>query len=688
MELPELIEHLVTRGSATLEDDTLQAIKAECKQSDNHVQMAYTCIMDQLKKPHAQIRYSCVQLADVLFTRSHEFRICMLDNMPTFLPLVLGINDTKLPPPKEWGVKLRQLATSTLKQWHDKFGAGYKQLRLAFTYLQENAGVSFAHEDIYFGPTRERASRDTRSQEVRLQKYNAAVAEMEKQRPDVLENLKVMNGCFEILVPRLDAQTPPAPPPQSQDANLSHQNMAQEYGLGSNSYELVIQVPKTINVTETKENAVVFQTLREAYKELLSHRQQILLWLDIITKFGVEDPTRRNTILRKAVDLKAAIDDVKLQALALSVPLELPHETGDDEDYEEEEEDDDDDEFVEVKASSSSNKPKVVALPKPAQKTGTRPDEILPVYGASVVTPALGNAPIFASTKINPDVKGKKRDASDDADPRHSISSVKRTKISRLPITIVPPGTIVDTESNLRTIAPVVEYADDLFYWDKQEVAFNKTGIDFAHRFYGSVQEEHMLSEDTLADLKKRVVFVTHEQEEITPCRARLPNGKLCPRRDIEICPFHGRKVARDDAGIALDTKDQQRDAERELERQRRKATALLGSSSAASGANGTESDILWQQIAYDVRVNLGLDGVGRPINGTRVAKKEEGRGGARGGQSNKNGSELIDLKKKKETPKQRIVKKLEAAKASVEADLEYEASIRSKDRNAFRAGN
>ena len=32
-------------------------------------------------------------------------------------------------------------------------------------------------------------------------------------------------------------------------------------------------------------------------------------------------------------------------------------------------------------------------------------------------------------------------------------------------------------------------------------------------------------------------------------CRAKLPNGKLCPRKDRTTCPFHGKIVERDNEG-------------------------------------------------------------------------------------------------------------------------------------------
>ena len=52
-------------------------------------------------------------------------------------------------------------------------------------------------------------------------------------------------------------------------------------------------------------------------------------------------------------------------------------------------------------------------------------------------------------------------------------------------------------------------------------------------------------------------------------CRAPLPNGKLCPRRDREKCPFHGKIMARDSAGQPSKPEDRLAEEKRaEVEKQ------------------------------------------------------------------------------------------------------------------------
>ncbi len=53
---------------------------------------------------------------------------------------------------------------------------------------------------------------------------------------------------------------------------------------------------------------------------------------------------------------------------------------------------------------------------------------------------------------------------------------------------------------------------------------------------------------------------VVHYDED--QCKAPLPSGKLCPRRDKVKCPFHGPIVLRDNEGLALDADLRQREIE------------------------------------------------------------------------------------------------------------------------------
>lgn len=51
-----------------------------------------------------------------------------------------------------------------------------------------------------------------------------------------------------------------------------------------------------------------------------------------------------------------------------------------------------------------------------------------------------------------------------------------------------------------------------------------------------------------------------NENSEVRSCRAPLPSGKLCPRRDLRKCPFHGIIVDRDPTGLPVSQEDRERE--------------------------------------------------------------------------------------------------------------------------------
>ena len=53
-------------------------------------------------------------------------------------------------------------------------------------------------------------------------------------------------------------------------------------------------------------------------------------------------------------------------------------------------------------------------------------------------------------------------------------------------------------------------------------------------------------------------------------CRAPLPSGKLCPRKDREKCPFHGKIIARDNQGQPSRAQDRLAEEKREEEEKQR----------------------------------------------------------------------------------------------------------------------
>lgn len=108
---------------------------------------------------------------------------------------------------------------------------------------------------------------------------------------------------------------------------------------------------------------------------------------------------------------------------------------------------------------------------------------------------------------------------------------------------------------SLLASAPFVSYDTDLYYWDKTRIKFHDlgAGVGRTHRFYGTSEGDNYISDSALSKLKMRVV----SQETAVPsnslaCRAPIGNGRLCERRDYEVCPIHGPIVPRNEQGLAV----------------------------------------------------------------------------------------------------------------------------------------
>ncbi|KXS19760.1 hypothetical protein M427DRAFT_52635 [Gonapodya prolifera JEL478] len=108
--------------------------------------------------------------------------------------------------------------------------------------------------------------------------------------------------------------------------------------------------------------------------------------------------------------------------------------------------------------------------------------------------------------------------------------------------------------AELLVTAPVVDYDEDLSHWQTSSMNFNQSGLKRAHRFLGEVTDDHELSEESIAALKRRRVRinVTESVSDIHECRFPLTNGLLCRRKDLRICPLHGLIKPRDEKGNLL----------------------------------------------------------------------------------------------------------------------------------------
>ncbi|RWR99436.1 UV-stimulated scaffold protein A-like isoform X1 [Dinothrombium tinctorium] len=135
-------------------------------------------------------------------------------------------------------------------------------------------------------------------------------------------------------------------------------------------------------------------------------------------------------------------------------------------------------------------------------------------------------------------------------------------------------------------------------------------------------------------------------------CKAPLPNGKLCPRRDKIKCPFHGKIIPRNDCGDLLDAEARQKE-----EKQKENEA------------------VDWQdpELLRDIKAQIGVD----------LTMPRRGENKVKGKGKRKKYPGLDDIRTCDETPRTRLSKKIftKEVQARVAEDLDL---IDSKLSNKF----
>ncbi|KAL6124045.1 hypothetical protein ACLB2K_076561 [Fragaria x ananassa] len=100
--------------------------------------------------------------------------------------------------------------------------------------------------------------------------------------------------------------------------------------------------------------------------------------------------------------------------------------------------------------------------------------------------------------------------------------------------------------------APEVNWGSYLDNWgSKRDVLANQRGLELESH-WGRVDQDAVIPAEKIAELNLQATVYKEKQVDIPPCRAPLRNGKLCQRKDLRVCPFHGSIIPRDDDGKPL----------------------------------------------------------------------------------------------------------------------------------------
>ena len=391
-QLGEIISNLTTSGDPSLDAEKLKKLKAICKKADVYLKHVYHLVLTQLKKNHAEVRLSSLQIISELFLRSHMFRELLLTDFQLFLELTVETDHKQpLPPPKSAAKILKEKALQAVDSWYHKFGPHYKKLDLGYSYLKRVKKVEFnvvtARTEVERRQSEERARR-------RNVLINGQIIQVEQEMSEMIGEMELcateIENCFKLLLPHPDdydlqcgdetghdtcelekvgfksddaTESSAADEVHSSDnKNLQpdgstspmlvdqvetelgrsevNEQLLSNHGLGTRSYLLSIKVDTSgPKVKETIDNSILLKTVQEMHKEMThKHLPMINKWLSVLSKGeGTQQKIEHLIDLKRT--LEAASD--KFHELKITPMTDTRRERKDDDE-------DNTDDFVEV----------------------------------------------------------------------------------------------------------------------------------------------------------------------------------------------------------------------------------------------------------------------------------------------------------------------------------------------------
>ncbi|KAJ2731927.1 hypothetical protein IW152_004217 [Coemansia sp. BCRC 34962] len=536
MSLEALVTELTETGLESLDNDKLRELKRMCKKDDGiHVPSTFNVLLKSLSKEHAQIRYSCLQAVNELFIRSHQFRLLVVSSLPRILALVFGAYQQPLPRPPEHAARLKQLAAEYIYSWVEKYGAGYQRLVIGFRFLRHMERVDF----------RAAARAFRRNDPVRIEHLRALHAESRSEymlraliavrtgfldmRPAIEEALRMLNGCFAILLPDIADLFADSGDSHIEDYGADIEEIMAVMAVNRHAVDIDFDPGRIIEAKEDSNNAAVYDVIRDYLRLCITrYEPQLRAWADRLARLDSCIDPELGALLEAVGKLRSRVVDVVPKCVDLGIDLSSLHANSSRLGNEKSE-----DEFEDV------------------------PEDFYKTRNASSKRPALES--LGAHRHKRHQVFSLLGEPGLELDPTYIRPELLRNLQPRTsrPGNASSANSGSDFEDRLRETAPVVEYGPDLMYWGQDTVDTNTSGLEIRHRFLGSAREDATLSGTAADNLKKRVVFYSDatkglqptERREIKACRAPLKDGRLCPRRDLVKCPFHGPVVDRDEAG-------------------------------------------------------------------------------------------------------------------------------------------
>ncbi|KAH0453525.1 hypothetical protein IEQ34_017849 [Dendrobium chrysotoxum] len=486
---PRLIEKATNSTAQEVDPRILKAIKSAARFSDEEIRAAVDALMDQMKKPHSQVRYLAVLIVDELFMRSKLFRSHFVVNLDQFLSLSVGFRkNLPLPPPSAIATNLRSKSIELLEKWNASFGIHYKQLRLGFDYLKDTLRYQFPNRlENAARLQQERRERHLRTMHILLNKFEYLKENFTSIKSDIQSTVDEIGECLEI-------------------ANAKEENAFEFPVDGDEVEELNSLTLRQIRleslregekVQENSENKAIFDALRESHKLLITkHMSSVQEWISILVRVDATDNKFRDTALKEFIDLRNLIQSLKKKCTDLGIILDPSIAQKEDEDLWEEGKIED----YKPECTTASTSTTEDFLTKPANQKNEN-------TASEESEPSVGN---FVS----------------------SITDREKL-LAEAPVLTWSPFMLDKCAAQSGVLA-------------------NQRGLEIEGH-WGRVDPDAMIPAEKIAELNFHCTVYKEQPVEIRPCLAPLKKGGLCQRRDLKVCPFHGLIIPRDNNGNPIE---------------------------------------------------------------------------------------------------------------------------------------
>ncbi|KAI6215782.1 hypothetical protein M3Y94_00425100 [Aphelenchoides besseyi] len=438
----------------------------------------------------------------------------------TILDLLLYTLETDplrypLPEPLDAAKNLKKESLKIVKSWIDKFEVGYSKLKTAANYLVKCKNFDFREANEQLLVERQRAEEERLRNETKAKKVGEKVQKlMEEARSDIDRCLTECRTSVKLIFPdlfhedddsNLEASSTSTPQTNSVNEKL--------HGYTANENVKVVIETANINIEETTNNAALIQAFRDSQILLQKHEKQLKKWMKKLTSTG--SVAENAELIRQLLDYKSQIthelkrgEQLKIKKLKMK---SANHDSTSDSES---------DEFEEVVKEGLE----LEMLPEPEN------DEVSEDLLRQIDS-------MEKRTKRKSD-EGTSSSFDEQAPGPSGWSSDQTTK------TTEPQSKI-----------PKVQFGLDLKYWGQKIEPADIVRNEFdGHPFWRAPDQRDQPNTEVEDVYRSRqMTFVTERPTIKHKCRAPLPSGRLCPRMDFEVCPFHGPIVPRDEMGFPVE---------------------------------------------------------------------------------------------------------------------------------------